>query len=159
MHVVLVAPRIPQNTGNVARLCAATATELHLVRPLGFRLDNRALRRAGLDYWEHVNMHVHRSFDELTQAHPNHTFYFATKQGALLYSDVRYSPDDFLVFGSETHGLPAALLEANRERTIRVPILNPAVRSLNLANTVAVVLYEALRQLGHDAGNWARNES
>jgi tRNA (cytidine/uridine-2'-O-)-methyltransferase len=121
------------------------------VRPLGFRLDNRALRRAGLDYWEHVTMRVHRSFDELMQAHQNHTFYFATKHGALLYSDVRYSPDDFLVFGSETHGLPTALLEANRDRTIRVPILNPAVRSLNLATTVAVVLYEALRQLGLDA--------
>jgi tRNA (cytidine/uridine-2'-O-)-methyltransferase len=157
--VVLVAPRIPQNTGNVARLCAATNSALHLVRPLGFRLDDRAVRRAGLDYWQYVTVHVHRSFDELTQAYQNHSFYFATKQGKILYSDVRYTPDDFLVFGSETHGLPAALLEANRARTIRVPILNPAVRSLNLATTVAITLYEALRQLGHDAATYVRNKA
>lgn len=146
MHIVLVEPEIPANTGNIARTCAATGTILHLVRPLGFSTDDRYLKRAGLDYWHLVEIHYHNNFEELHRLYPENRFYFATTKGGHTYTEMRYNANDFLVFGKETRGLPEELLARHPESCIRVPMLNEA-RSLNLANSVAVILYEALRQL------------
>ncbi len=145
MHIVLVEPEIPGNTGNIARLCAAAGCELHLVRPLGFSTDDRYLKRAGLDYWHLVRVHYHDSFAAVAERYAGHNFYFNTTKAAKFYSEVAYTPDDVLVFGKETAGLPEDLLAANRERCVRIPMLAGA-RSLNLSNAVAVVVYEALRQ-------------
>jgi len=145
MHVVLVEPEIPGNTGNIARLCAATKCELHLVKPLGFSTDDKHLKRAGLDYWHLVKVHYHENFAEVAQAYAGHRFYFNTTKAKKFYTDVQYGPDDLLVFGKETAGLPEELLRANWEHCIRIPMLADA-RSLNLSNAVAVVVYEALRQ-------------
>jgi len=147
LHIVLVEPEIPANTGNIARTCAATGSVLHLVRPLGFSTDDKYLKRAGLDYWYLVEIHYHDSFAELERLYPGRRFFFLSTRGEKIYTEVRYGPDDFLVFGRETRGLPAALLQANRDRCFRIPMVAGA-RSLNLANTVALVLYEALRQQG-----------
>jgi tRNA (cytidine/uridine-2'-O-)-methyltransferase len=149
MHVVLVEPEIPPNTGNVARLCAATHTSLHLVEPLGFKLDDQQLRRAGMDYWEQVVWRRWPNWQSFTRhLPPGAPLWFVEQGAAHRYDEVRFGPEDWLVFGRETAGLPRALLEARRERWIRIPMLNPQARSLNLANCVAVVLYEALRQQG-----------
>jgi tRNA (cytidine/uridine-2'-O-)-methyltransferase len=146
MHVALVEPEIPQNTGNIARLCAATQTELHIIGATGFRLDDRAVRRAGLDYWDEVSIHRHRDLNGLYQALPTARFlYFSTKAERSFWQQ-DFTRDDCLVFGPETRGLPESLLRANWERCLTVPMMNPKVRSLNLANTVAIALYEALRQ-------------
>jgi|SRR5215813_764651 len=148
ISVALVEPEIPQNTGNIARLCAATRTPLHLVGALGFRIDDRAVRRAGLDYWEHVDLTRHRDLDALRQALPQGRFlYFSTKV-EMSYLDWTFNADDCLVFGRETGGLPESVLRENQERCLTIPMLNSHVRSLNLANSVAIVLYEALRQTG-----------
>lgn len=147
MHIVLVEPEIPQNTGNIARTCAATGCSLHLVRPLGFSVDDRQLKRAGLDYWHLLDIQYHDSFQDLQAAYPGGEFFYATTKGGKLYTDFRYPPQAFLVFGKETKGLPEDLLAANRNSCLRVPMLEDA-RSLNLANAVAVVVYEALRQNG-----------
>jgi len=146
-HIVLVEPEIPANTGNIARTCAATGTHLHLVRPLGFSTDDRELKRAGLDYWHAVNIFYYDSFDEVRRAHPEGRFFYATKRAKRVYSDFAYREGDFFVFGKETKGLPQTLLDENAEMCIRLPMTDK-VRSLNLANTAAVVLYEALRQRG-----------
>lgn len=151
MHIVLVEPEIPYNTGNIARTCAVTGTVLHLVKPLGFSVEDKYLKRAGLDYWRLVEIHYHENFDELRQKYPGKKFYFVTTKADRLYTEVNYDPDDFLVFGKETAGLPEPLLKANREHCIRVPMINQA-RSLNLGNAVAIVFYEAWRQQGF-AGN------
>ena len=148
ISVALFEPEIPPNTGNVARLCAATRTPLHIVGVTGFRLDDRAVRRAGLDYWPEVNLARHRDLGALREALPGARFVYLTTRARLSYADWRFSPDDCLVFGPETRGLPAELLDANPESCLRIPMLNPNVRSLNLATSVAVVLYEALRQTG-----------
>ncbi|HYN84458.1 MAG TPA: tRNA (cytidine(34)-2'-O)-methyltransferase [Pyrinomonadaceae bacterium] len=148
LHVALVEPEIPPNTGNVARLCAATRTPLHVVGATGFRLDDRAVRRAGLDYWPEVDLRRHRDIEALYAALPGARFLYLTTKGDASYADWHFADGDCLVFGRETKGLPEELLRANRERTLRIPVLNPAVRSLNLATSVAVVLYEALRQTG-----------
>lgn len=148
MHIVLVEPEIPGNTGNIARLCAATTTELHLVRPLGFSTDDRYLKRAGLDYWHLVNIHYYDSFQEVRERYAEHTFYYNTTKAVKTHSAVAFQDGDFLVFGKETAGLPESLLKANPEYCIRIPMLEEA-RSLNLSNAVAVVLYEALRQQGY----------
>lgn len=145
MHIVLVEPEIPGNTGNVARLCAATNSELHLVKPLGFSIEDRYLKRAGLDYWHLVKVHIHESFAEVAAAYAGHNFYFNTTKASKHYTEMTYQADDFLVFGKETAGLPEALLAANHENCIRIPMLNEA-RSLNLSNAVAIVVYEGLRQ-------------
>lgn len=145
MHLVLVEPEIPANTGNIARTCAVTGAELHLVRPLGFSIDDKHLKRAGLDYWHLLKVHLHDCFEDVLAAYPTHRFYLVTTKGARFYTDVSYGMDDFLVFGKETAGLPKELLERLPEQCIRLPMLNQA-RSLNLSNAVAVVLYEALRQ-------------
>lgn len=147
MHVVLVEPEIPYNTGNIARTCAATGTSLHLVRPLGFSVEDRYLKRAGLDYWHLVDIHYHDSFEEVRQKYGGHSFFFATTKAQRHYTEFKYPPDSFLVFGKETKGLPEALLKANAEYCLRIP-MRSAARSLNLANSVAVILYEALRQQG-----------
>jgi tRNA (cytidine/uridine-2'-O-)-methyltransferase len=149
VNVVLVEPEIPPNTGNVARLCAATKTVLHLVEPFGFKLDDRQLKRAGMDYWEHVEWHRWpdwRAFE--SQLSDSAQLWFIESGGPRCYSEVSFSRDDYLVFGRETAGLPKALLMENRERWIRLPMFNPGARSLNLSNCVAIVLFEALRQRG-----------
>lgn len=145
MHIVLVEPEIPGNTGNIARLCAATESELHLVRPLGFSVDDKYLKRAGLDYWHLVTVHYHDSIEEVFEKYPQHNFYFNTTKAHKRHSDVAYHGDDFLVFGKETAGLPESLLKRFPENCVRIPMLNDA-RSLNLSNAVAVAVYEALRQ-------------
>ena len=145
MHIVLVEPEIPQNTGNIARTCAATGSSLHLIRPLGFSVDDRQLKRAGLDYWHLLDIQYHDSFQQLQDAYPEGKFFYATTKVGKLYTELSYPQHAFLVFGKETKGLPPELLGANPASCLRVPMLKDA-RSLNLANTVAVVIYEALRQ-------------
>lgn len=145
MHIVLVEPEIPGNTGNIARLCAATGSELHLVKPLGFSIEDKYLKRAGLDYWHLVKVHVHENFAEVLQKYQGHNFYFCTTKTSKCHSDIMYQPEDLLVFGKETAGLPQELLEANPDNCVRIPMIDDA-RSLNLSNAVAIVVYEALRQ-------------
>lgn len=146
-NIVLVEPEIPQNTGNIVRTCAATGSTLHLVRPLGFSIDDKRLKRAGLDYWHLVDIRYYDSFDVLKKAYPGSVFYYTTTKGKKFYDRIRYCQGDFLVFGRETRGLPRELLERNPESCIRIPMVKEtAARSINLSNAVAVVLYEALRQ-------------
>lgn len=147
MHIVLVEPEIPNNTGNISRTCAVTGSSLHLVRPLGFSTDDKHLKRAGLDYWQHLDLHYYDSFDELRRQYPLSRFFFATTKASRFYTEPQYRADDFLVFGKETAGLPAELLAANIDQCIRIP-MGQDIRSLNLGNSVAIILYEALRQQG-----------
>ena len=146
MHVALVEPEIPPNTGNIARLCAATRVPLHIVGVTGFRLDDRAVRRAGLDYWPEVELHRHRDMEALNEALPDARFIYLTTKAERDYTDWQFEMNDCLVFGRETRGLPEDLLRANWDRCLTIPMLNPKVRSLNLATAVAIVLYEAIRQ-------------
>lgn len=148
LHVVLVAPEIPPNTGSIARLCAATRLRLHLVRPLGFSLDDRYLKRAGLDYWPHVDVTVHDDWAALQRHLPSSRAHFFSARADRSYTSVAYAPGDVLIFGSETKGLPRDILDAHRDDTWVIPIFSPHVRSLNLSNAVSIVVYEALRQLG-----------
>jgi len=145
-HVALVEPEIPPNTGNIARLCAATFTPLHLVGKLGFRTDDKAVRRAGLDYWSEVEIQYHFSVEALYDALTDCRFLYFTTKAEHAYTDFNYAAGDCLVFGSETRGLPEELLRANWERCLTIPMANPRVRSLNLATSVGIVLYEAIRQ-------------
>jgi len=149
MHVVLVEPEIPPNTGNVARLCAATHSRLHLIEPLGFKLDNTQLKRAGMDYWQHVQWRRWKTWAAFQeQLSAGARLWYVESDGPRLYSEARFLPDDYLVFGRETAGLPKRLLADNPERWLRIPMFNPQARSLNLSNCVALVLFEALRQQG-----------
>lgn len=148
MHVVLVEPEIPPNTGSIARLCAATGTPLHLIEPLGFRIDDKHLRRAGLDYWPFVTVHRHAHWSAFRAAHADATVRFFSTRGTRSYAACRYGAEDFLVFGNESHGLPSRLLEEHAAETYRIPMETARVRSLNLATAVAIVLFEARRQLG-----------
>lgn len=153
MNIVLLQPEIPPNTGNVARLCAATRTTLHLIEPFGFKLDDAALKRAGMDYWQHVTWHRWPNWTAFTeQLLPEARLWFIESNGPQLYSEVKFAANDYLVFGRETAGLPNQILEQNRERWLRIPMFNPAARSLNLSNCVALVLFEALRQQGFVGG-------
>ena len=145
IHFVLVEPEIPQNTGNIARTCAATGSELHLVKPLGYSLEDKYLKRAGLDYWPLVRVHVHENFGEVLAAYPDAPFFYASTKAPKSYAQVAYPKDVFLVFGRESRGLPENLLERVYDRCIRIPMIEGA-RSLNLSNSVAIVTYEALRQ-------------
>jgi tRNA (cytidine/uridine-2'-O-)-methyltransferase len=145
LHIVLHQPEIPHNTGSVGRTCVAAGAKLWLVRPLGFRVDDYHLRRAGLDYWEHLEWEVVDDWSALTSRLPAREPYFFTKTASRPYTDVGFIPGDVLVFGSESQGLPASLLDNHQERSLRVPI-RPQVRSLNLSNTVAIATFEALRQ-------------
>ena len=146
ISVALVEPEIPQNTGNIARLCAATLTPLHIVGVAGFRLDQRAVRRAGLDYWHEVSLQRQRDLEALYESLPEARFLYFTTKAQQSFLDWTFDGNDCLVFGRETRGLPEDLLSRNWERCLTIPMLNPNVRSLNLANSVAIVLYEALRQ-------------
>jgi len=145
INVVLVEPEIPQNTGNIVRTCAAVGVNLHLIKPLGFSVEDRYLRRAGLDYWDKVNIKYYDNFNELRHKYKECTFYYSTTKAQNSYADVRYPEDCFIVFGKETAGLPEELLVENREWCIRIPMKDD-IRSLNLSNSVAVIVYEALRQ-------------
>ena len=148
MNIVLVHPEIPPNTGNIARLCAATGIPLHLVGPLGFRLTDSRVRRAGLDYWDWVEIRRHASLEEFLGPMPEERLYFFSKRATRSYTQARYQDGDFLVFGSETRGLPEWALDKYSARLFTIPMLRPEVRSLNLSNAVAIVCYEALRQIG-----------
>lgn len=145
MNIVLVEPEIPQNTGNIARTCAATGTTLHLVRPLGFSVEDKYLKRAGLDYWKYLDVKYYDSFDEVRSKHMDSDFYYATTKGYKCYADFSYKENSFFVFGKETGGLPEKLLRENLKKSIRIP-MKDEIRSLNLANSVAIVLFEAIRQ-------------
>lgn len=147
-HIVLIEPEIPPNTGNIGRLCAATGTHLHLVGKLGFSLDDKHLKRAGLDYWPEVKLFRWGSLEELQQANPDGRFWYTSKKATKNYTKVQFQKGDFIVFGKETLGLPESLLEAEQKQALRIPIFSPAVRSLNLANSAAILLYEGLRQTG-----------
>ena len=147
MHIALVEPEIPPNTGNIARLCAATFTSLHIIGVTGFRMDDRTLKRAGLDYWEEVDLHRHVDLDALYTSLPNSRFIYLTTKATKPYYDWRFEDTDCLVFGRETRGLPEDLLAANPDRCLTIPMPNENVRSLNLATSVGIVLYEAMRQL------------
>lgn len=145
MNIVLYEPEIPENTGNIGRTCVATGTRLHLIEPLGFRLDEKSVKRAGLDYWKDLDVTVYGNYQDFLDRNPGAMVYMASTKAQHVYSEVKYGEDSFLMFGKESAGIPEELLVENRERTVRIP-MNPAIRSLNLANSVAVVLYEALRQ-------------
>ncbi|MCT4786557.1 tRNA (uridine(34)/cytosine(34)/5-carboxymethylaminomethyluridine(34)-2'-O)-methyltransferase TrmL [Exiguobacterium aestuarii] len=151
IHVVMFQPEIPANTGNVSRTCAATNSVLHLIRPLGFSTDDKMLKRAGLDYWQFVDVRYHDSIEELWEKHPDGEFFYITKYGEQYPSDLDVSDvegDYFFVFGRETKGLPMEVIENNLDRCIRLPQSN-LVRSLNVSNTAAIIVYEALRQQGY----------
>lgn len=149
MQIVLVEPEIPPNTGNIARLCAATRTVLHLIEPFGFKLDDTDLKRAGMDYWQHVEWHRWQNWAQFREnAGNDDQLWFVESGGPRLYTEARFGPADFLVFGRETAGLPKKLLEENRDHWLRIPMFNPSARSLNLSNCAALVLFEALRQQG-----------
>jgi tRNA (cytidine/uridine-2'-O-)-methyltransferase len=145
-NVALVEPEIPPNTGNIARLCAATGTPLHLVGVIGFRLNNAALRRAGLDYWESVDLRRHAALDEFMRSIPNGRFHLFSTAGNTPYTSAAYRPGDYLIFGNESKGLPADLLAAYPEKVLGIPVQPERVRSLNLATAAGIALYEALRQ-------------
>ncbi len=147
LNIVLVEPTIPPNTGNIARLCAATGSALHLVEPLGFDLSEKQLRRAGLDYWDSVDLHTYPNLEAFFEQNPNGYKYLFSTAGKRSFLEVAYAPGDYLVFGNETVGLPDELLEKNTENVCNIPIKLDCVRSLNLSNCAAIVLYEALRQL------------
>ncbi len=146
-HVVLVEPEIPQNTGNISRTCAVTGSVLHLVRPLGFSVDDRQLKRAGLDYWHCLDIRYHDSFEEVERQFPDGRFFLCSTRAKQCYANAAYRDGDILVFGKETAGLPQALLDRRAQDAVRIP-MGEGLRSLNLSNAVAVVLYEALRQTG-----------
>jgi len=148
LNIVLVEPEIPPNTGNIARLCAATGTNLHLVGKLGFSLDDRYLKRAGLDYWPHVSLHIWESLEQLQQAHPNSRWWYTSKTADKSYTQATFQEHDFIAFGKETKGLPKQLLADNHDHCLLIPLAGTAVRSLNLSTSAGIVLYEALRQIG-----------
>lgn len=144
-NVVLVEPEIPQNTGNIARTCAVTNTKLHIVKPMGFEITDAKLKRAGLDYWHFLGVKYYENIDEFFETNKGGRFFFSTTKAVNNYCDVQFCDNDFILFGKETKGLDEALLKANKEHCIRIPMIDEA-RSLNLSNSVAIVLYEALRQ-------------
>lgn len=149
LSIVLVEPEIPPNTGNIARTCAATATKLHLVKPLGFSIDDTHVKRAGLDYWQFVDLEVHESLDEFLEKYKDRPMYLITTKGTKIYTEVSYERDAMLIFGRETAGLPSYYIDENLDKAIRIPMGNDVkLRSLNLSNSVAIIVYEALKQMG-----------
>lgn len=150
MHIVLHQPEIPSNTGNIGRTCAATGTSLHLIEPLGFRLNEKAIRRAGMDYWEQLDVRRYVNYEEFLEQNPGAVIWYATTKAKKCYTDVVFGPDDYLMFGKESAGIPEEILVENEEHCIRIP-MDYRIRSLNLSNSAAIVLYEALRQ-NHFAG-------
>ena len=149
INVVLYNPEIPQNTGNISRTCAVTGAALHIIRPTGFEISDRTLKRAGLDYWDKLDVTYYDSFEELTSAHPDAPMYFFSSHAEHSYAEVEYPDGVFLIFGRESVGLPKELVEANSDRALRIPML-PTLRCLNLSNSVAVAVYEVLRQKGFE---------
>lgn len=149
LNIVLFEPEIPQNTGNIARTCAATGTNLHLIKPLGFSVSNKYLKRAGLDYWELVNISYYDSIYDLIEKAGEDNIYFSTTKGGIFYSEVKFSNDCYIIFGKETGGLPQEIHTKYKNQRIKIPMIeNDRARSLNLANSVNIILYEGLRQLG-----------
>lgn len=146
MHIVLVQPQIPPNTGNIARLCAGLDIHLHLVKPLGFSVEDKHLKRAGLDYWPSVNIEYHDQFEDLIKSHPQDQFYFFTTKSSQNYTNIQFQENDWLVFGSETKGLSAEILESNWDHAYTIP-MTKNIRSLNLATSVSMVIGEAMRQV------------
>lgn len=147
MHIILHQPEIPANTGNIGRTCVATGTALHLIEPLGFRLDEKSIRRAGMDYWAHLDVTRYINFQEFREKHPGAKIWYATTKAKRLYTEADFGQDDYIMFGKESAGIPEELLVENEETCIRIPMMEE-IRSLNLSNSVAIVLYEALRQNG-----------
>ncbi|MBR3823812.1 MAG: tRNA (cytidine(34)-2'-O)-methyltransferase [Lachnospiraceae bacterium] len=147
MNIILHQPEIPQNTGNIGRTCVATGTSLHLIEPLGFRLDEKSLQRAGMDYWQHLDVHRYVNFEEFLAKNPGAKIWMATTKAKHTYSEVEFGENDFIMFGKESAGIPEEILVDYEDTCIRIPML-PEIRSLNLSNSVAIVLYEALRQQG-----------
>ena len=145
MHIILHQPEIPGNTGNIGRTCVATGTPLHLIEPLGFHLDEKSIRRAGMDYWFALDVQRYMNFEEFQERHPGAKIWMATTKAKHVYTEVAYGPDDYIMFGKESAGIPEEILVEHEEPCIRIPML-PSIRSLNLANAVSIVLYEALRQ-------------
>ena len=152
LNVVLVEPEIPQNTGNISRTCAATGCSLHMVKPFGFELSDKHLKRAGLDYWQYLDVHYYDSLADFFEKNKGANFYFMSTKGNKVYSDVSFKEGDFLVFGKESHGLPEPLLKDNYDKTLRIPMWGN-LRSLNLSNSVAITVYEAFRQNGFESLN------
>ena len=149
MHIVLHEPEIPANTGNIGRTCVATGTPLHMIEPFGFRLDEKAIKRAGMDYWEQLDVHTYINYADFKEKNPNAKIWYATTKARHSYTDVEFGPDDYIMFGKESAGIPEEILLENPDSCIRIP-MKPEIRSLNLSNSVAIVLYEALRQQGFD---------
>ncbi|MFA6939735.1 MAG: tRNA (cytidine(34)-2'-O)-methyltransferase [Clostridiaceae bacterium] len=147
LNIVLHEPEIPQNTGNIARTCVLTNSRLHLIKPLGFQLSDKYLKRAGLDYWKYLDISIYESFQELREKYKDSSFYYSTTKAKKFYTDITYKKGDFIVFGKETKGLPDSIREMEPDNLIRVPMVETTTRSLNLSNTVSIVTYEALRQL------------
>lgn len=147
LNIVLFEPEIPQNTGNIGRTCVLTNSSLHLIKPLGFSIDEKAVKRAGLDYWPQLDLHIYESFEELQEKNKNANFYFSTTHAKNYYTDVKFAEGDFIVFGRESSGLPDYIRNNNEDNCIRVPMIETSTRSLNLSNSVAIVTYEALRQI------------
>ena len=147
MNIVLLEPEMPANTGNIGRTCVATNTRLHLIEPLGFKLNEKMLLRAGLDYWDKLDVTVYSDYEDFTQRNPGARIYMATTKAQKVYTDIGYEPDCFLMFGKESAGIPEEILVKNQERCVRIPMWGD-IRSLNLSNSVSIVLYEALRQNG-----------
>ena len=145
MNVILLEPEIPQNTGNIGRTCCATGTKLHLIEPMGFRINEKNLKRAGMDYWDDLDVTIYDSFKDFMDQHQGIKIWMATPKAPHRYTDVEFGPDDYIMFGKESAGIPEEILLDNEDTCIRIP-MNPEIRSLNLANSVAIVLYEALRQ-------------
>lgn len=149
LHIVFVEPEIPPNTGNIARTCAATNTKLHLVKPLGFDISEKAVKRAGLDYWPYVDLEIHESLDDFMEKYKDKRKFLATTKGGRIYTDFEYMDDDMFLFGRETKGLPRDFIAQNKEMAIRIPMSeNTRLRSFNLSNSANIILFEALRQLG-----------
>ncbi len=147
LNIVLLEPEIPANTGNIGRTCCATGTRLHLIEPLGFQINEKALKRAGMDYWDKLDVVVYESYQDFLEKNPDIKIYYATTKAPNKYCDARFEEDCFIMFGKESAGIPESILVNNQETCIRIP-MNPEIRSLNLSNSVAIVLYEALRQNG-----------
>ena len=145
MHIVLHQPEIPANTGNIGRTCVATGTSLHLIEPLGFRLDEKSIKRSGMDYWEHLNVTRYINYNEFLEKNPGAKIWYATTKARRSYTEVSFGENDYIMFGKESAGIPEEILVDNEETCIRIPML-AEIRSLNLSNSVAIVLYEALRQ-------------
>ena len=150
MHIVLHQPEIPGNTGNIGRTCVATGTPLHLIEPLGFRIDEKSIRRAGMDYWHRLDVRRYTNFEEFLERNPKARIWMATTKARNAYTEVAYGPEDYIMFGKESAGIPEEILVQHEESCIRIP-MRPDIRSLNLSNAVAVVLYEALRQNGFES--------